>query len=123
MEKLSQAVNAGSGPGQDTELRQQLSQLNIPTSSPSLPRTTGQTQTQTQQQKQKRKSNLCAPYPPNLPLALLRLMEAYVIGLAEQGSWQEAKRERGLNLIKTLTQHLGDAERLSSSTLLLLSLL
>jgi hypothetical protein len=48
------------------------------------------------------------------------LMESYVIGLAEvpkeKGGWAEAKRERGLNLVKSLSSHLGDAERLSSST-------
>jgi len=47
-------------------------------------------------------------------------MESYVVGLAEvpkeQGGWAEAKRERGLAMIKSLTQHLGHAERLSSST-------
>lgn len=54
-----------------------------------------------------------------MPLAILKLMEAYVVGLAdvpkEQGGWAEAKRERGLTLIKSLSAHLGDAERLSSS--------
>ena len=113
VEKLSQAVGAD-GPGtEDMELRQQLSQLNIPQSaSPTKTGTANGT----------RKSNLYSPYPPNLPLALLRLMESYVIGLAEvpkeQGGWAEAKRERGLGLVKSLTQHLGHAERLSSSKLL-----
>lgn len=137
VEKLSQAVVIGSGSGSDgaesVELRQQLSQLNIPTTgstsaSNHLPRPTGQTQRYPSATiasssfgggSGQKKSNLCNPYPPNLPLALLRLMEAYVVGLAEvptdQGGWAEAKRERGLGLIKALTQHLGDAERLSSS--------
>jgi hypothetical protein len=96
------------------ELRQQLSQLNIP--SEESPR---QASTTTTGSFGKRKSNLCAPYPPNMPLALLKLMESYVIGLAEvpkeKGGWAEAKRERGLTLIKSLCAHLGDAERLSSS--------
>ena len=60
-----------------------------------------------------------------MPLALLKLMESYVIGLAEvpkeKGGWAEAKRERGLNLVKSLSGHLGDAERLSSSTLIIAS--
>lgn len=148
VEKLSQAIGGGGGDvgAEDIELRQQLSQLNIPTSTihsshGRLPRPTGQTQAQTQAQAQaqaqagatqpdsplsptgsregRRKSNLCAPYPPNLPLALLRLMESYVVELAEvpkeKAGWNEAKRERGLSLIKSLTRHLGDAERLSAS--------
>jgi hypothetical protein len=67
----------------------------------------------------KLRSNLYSPYPPNLPLALLRLMEAYVLGLSEvdeaEGGWTDSKRERGLALIKDLTMGLGNAERLSSS--------
>jgi hypothetical protein len=55
-----------------------------------------------------------------MPLALLKLMESYVIGLSElpteKGGWSDAKRERGLALVKSLSGHLGDAERLSSST-------
>lgn len=116
------------------ELRQQLSQLNIPLSpsqsgsasaseSPSHTRPgTGNRSasgSKSSADTRARKSNLYSPYPPNLPLALLRLMESYVVGLAEvskeDGGWAEAKRERGLALIKSLTQHLGHAERLSSS--------
>jgi putative membrane protein len=115
VEKLSKAV---ANSGEDLEFRQQLDQLNIPIpeqSSPSRP-----TKSHTSGQERRRKSNLCAPYPPNMPLALLKLMESYVIGLAEvpkeKGGWAEAKRERGLNLVKALSGHLGDAERLSSST-------
>ena len=65
------------------------------------------------------KSNLTAPNPPNLPLALLRLMEAYIIGLAlippEKGGWTEPKRDRVLGEVKALDHQLGEAERLSSS--------
>jgi hypothetical protein len=111
VENVSKAV---ANTGEDLEFRQQLDQLNlpIPESSPPRPSTT--------KMERRRKSNLCAPYPPNMPLALLKLMESYVIGLAEvpneKGGWAEAKRERGLNLVKSLSSHLGDAERLSSST-------
>ena len=128
VEKLSQAVGAtGIDAAEDMELRQQLSQLNIPQSqSPTRPQAEGtggasksSTDTSAPAPARSRKSNLYSPYPPNLPLALLRLMESYIVGLAEvpkeEGGWAEAKRERGLTLIKSLTQHLGHAERLSSS--------
>jgi len=114
VEKLSKAV---ANSGEDLEFRQQLDQLNLPISESSPPRTSTST---SKNGERRRKSNLCAPYPPNMPLALLKLMESYVIGLAEvpkeKGGWAEAKRERGLNLVKSLSGHLGDAERLSSST-------
>jgi hypothetical protein len=65
------------------------------------------------------KSNLYSPYPANLPLALLKLMEAYAIGLAEispdKGGWTEAKRERALGIVKALGANLGEAERLCAS--------
>jgi putative membrane protein len=114
VEKLSQAVG-NVGQEMDMELRQQLHQLNIPSNDESSKsRTTTSTSGSG-----KRKSNLYSPYPPNMPLALLKLMESYVVGLAEvpreKGGWAEAKRERGLTLIKSLCTHLGDAERLSSS--------
>jgi len=113
VEKLSKAV---ANSGEDSEFRQQLDQLNLPIPDQSPPcRSTSRNGAGG-----RRKSNLCAPYPPNMPLALLKLMESYVIGLAEvpkeKGGWAEAKRERGLNLVKSLSGHLGDAERLSSST-------
>jgi putative membrane protein len=114
VEKLSKAVAANSG--EDLEFRQQLDQLNLPMSESSPPRPSSST---TKNGERRRKSNLCAPYPPNMPLALLKLMESYVIGLAEvpkeKGGWAEANRERVLNLVKSLSSHLGDAERLSSS--------
>lgn len=67
------------------------------------------------------KSNLANPTPPNLPLAVLKLLEAYVVGLAEvpsaRGGWSEAKRDRALGIVKSLSETLGNAERLSSSEL------
>jgi hypothetical protein len=117
VEKLSKAVANG---GEDLEFRQQLHQLNVPLDEQSSPPRPS-SKTTTAGQERRRKSNLCAPYPPNMPLALLKLMESYVIGLAEvpkeKGGWAEAKRERGLTLVKSLSGHLGDAERLSSSKL------
>ena len=66
----------------------------------------------------KPKSNLAPPHP-NLPLALLRLMEGYVVGLAGvsegKGGWCVAKRERALGIVKALDRNLGDAERLANS--------
>lgn len=116
MEKLSKAV---ASTGEDLEFRQQLHQLNIPLKEKASP----SRRTQATSGKGRKKSNLCAPYPPNMPLALLKLMESYVIGFAEvpkeKGGWAEAKRERGLNLVKSLCVHLGDAERLSSSMFIL----
>ena len=112
VEKLSKAV---ASTGEDLEFRQQLHQLNIPLEEKASP----SRRTQATSGKGRKKSNLCAPYPPNMPLALLKLMESYVVGFAEvpkeKGGWAEAKRERGLNLVKSLCGHLGDAERLSSS--------
>jgi len=69
----------------------------------------------------KPKSNLAATQPANLPLALLKLLEAYVVGLSEvdkgEGGWSEAKRERALGVVKSLNGHLAEAERLSTSKL------
>ncbi|WVQ78054.1 hypothetical protein IAT38_000135 [Cryptococcus sp. DSM 104549] len=125
--KLTEAVVHG---GVDTaareELRQQLDQLNLPdgASSPGQPATPQRSATPsvpplTATPSAKPKSNLHAPYPPNLPLAMLKLMEAYVDGLAEvppeKGGWSVAKRERGVNLVKALGEQLGDAEKLSSN--------
>nr|ODN99647.1 hypothetical protein L204_02080 [Cryptococcus depauperatus CBS 7855] len=106
----------------DQELQQQLDQLNIPAntdvgsptnfcaSSQSLPTTTGY---------KPPKSNLHSPYPPNLPLALLKLIEAYVNGLAnisdKDGGWDIPRRERGYNIIRSLNEQLGKAEILSSN--------
>lgn len=104
---LTDAVAATGDEGTDFELRHQLSQLNLPTQS--IPRMEGS----------KPKSNLHLPHPPNLPLALLRLMDVYALGLAEipaeRGGWSEAKRERLLAVVKDLSVHLGEAERLSAS--------
>ena len=67
----------------------------------------------------RRRSNLASPVPPNLPLTMLKLMEAYIVGLADvpvdQGGWAEAKRERALGVVKSLGASLGQAERLASS--------
>jgi putative membrane protein len=120
VEKLSKAV---ANTGEDLEFRQQLHQLNLPLEEQSSPlRQKAGSKAGAGAGNGKKKSNLCAPYPPNMPLALLKLMESYVIGFAEvpkeKGGWAEAKRERGLNLVKSLCGHLGDAERLSSSTLI-----
>ncbi|WVF72257.1 hypothetical protein IAT40_007069 [Kwoniella sp. CBS 6097] len=134
----SSGLSTGEG-GSDLELRQQLSQLNIPRkdqenypqrldigkkglvyrstsyppSGPGLGLGSGVGMGM------KPKSNLHNPYPSNLPLALLKLTEAYVVGLAEVdasgGGWSEAKRERGLGIVKALSANLGEAERLSSN--------
>jgi hypothetical protein len=94
----------------DAELQDQLSQLNIPITPSKSDEGGG---------KVKAKSNLAIPNPPNLPLAMLKLMDSYVIGLAEvdaaKGGWAEAKRERMLGVVKALGAHLGDAERLRHS--------
>ncbi|WVR05130.1 hypothetical protein IAU60_002142 [Kwoniella sp. DSM 27419] len=123
--KLAEAV-ASAGVGDDSadqELKQQLSQLNVPvdrgmTTVDPL-QNSQHLANQTGPQRSRPKSNLYNPYPPNLPLALLKLMEAYIIGLAEvdvvKGGWAEAKRERGLAVVKALTSYLSDAERLSTN--------
>ncbi|WVQ98673.1 hypothetical protein IAU59_005804 [Kwoniella sp. CBS 9459] len=140
--RLAEAVASSglstSDGGSDLELRQQLSQLNIPRKdqenypqrldvgkkglvyrSTSYPSASGQGVGVGMGMGMKPKSNLHNPYPPNLPLALLKLMEAYVVGLAEldasKGGWSEAKRERGLGIVKALSANLGEAERLSSN--------
>ncbi|TYJ56567.1 hypothetical protein B9479_002659 [Cryptococcus floricola] len=98
------------------ELQQQLKQLNIPESSPAIDNGTVPTLSA---DKQPAKSNLHSPYPPNLSLTLLKIMDAYVEGLGglpeERGGWNVPKRERGFALIKSLNNHLGKAERLSSN--------
>jgi hypothetical protein len=63
--RLAEAVAGSNGQGADIELRQQLSQLNLPT--------------------------------------------------PDRGGWSDAKRDRGLAVVKTLASNLGNAERLSSS--------
>ncbi|GFZ46177.1 hypothetical protein JCM24511_04424 [Saitozyma sp. JCM 24511] len=131
--KLAEAVSLGgaSDPtGLDAELRQQLSQLNVPRdiSSGEEDGTPGQgvkgvageaLSPGKNSTPSKGKSNLYSPYPANLPLALLKLMEVYVCGLAEvpaeRGGWSEAKRERALGFIKSLSGSLGEAERLCAN--------
>ncbi|KAK8869864.1 hypothetical protein IAR55_000432 [Kwoniella newhampshirensis] len=132
--KLAEAVALSGGVGEDgaanQELRQQLNQLNLPDKQTmsltrdgivvnSMSSTSAAAATTATTMTGKPRSNLYSPYPPNLPLALLKLMEAYVIGLAEvsveKGGWTEAKRERGLGMVKALSGHLGEAERLSSN--------
>ena len=99
----------------DEELRQQLAQLNLP----STPLKENGSVNGMSPTPSKQKSNLHSPSPANMPLALLRLMEAYIIGLAEvepdRGGWPDAKRERALAIVKELSASLGDAERLASS--------
>lgn len=105
---FAEAVAGTGDEGADVELRQQLSQLNLPNQS--APRV----------EVSRPKSNLHSPHPPNLPLALLKLMDGYIMGLAEapieRGGWTDAKRERALGVVKSLGTHLGEAERLSAST-------
>lgn len=126
--KVTEAI-AGSGSGlggetADSELRQQISQLNIPEKERESSFATGTSSGSGNvggngSGTSKPKSNLHSPHPPNLPLAILKLMEAYVVGLAtvplERGGWSEARRERGLGIVKALGTHLGEAEKLCSS--------
>lgn len=103
------------------ELQQQLSQLNFPDDSvepPSQISDSSFTFTTSEPSKPP-KSNLHSPNPPNLALAILKLMEVYIEGMREvpedEGGWDLPRRERGFNLVKALSGHLGKAERLSSS--------
>lgn len=109
VERLAEAVS-GSGSVVDMELRQQLSQLNLPRE---------REKEKEGMMRPRSKSNLHNPYPSNLPLALLKLMEGYIIGLnevgMEKGGWPEAKGEKMLAVVKDLSASLGDAERLRSS--------
>ncbi|KAL1413479.1 hypothetical protein Q8F55_001253 [Vanrija albida] len=61
-----------------------------------------------------KKSNLGAPYPANLPLALLRLMEAYILGLADlpvaRGGWSASQADRALDVVKGLNHYLSETE-------------
>lgn len=61
-----------------------------------------------------KKSNLQTPYPANLPLSLLRLMEAYILGLGglpgERGGWTSVQTERALDVVKGLNVQLSIAE-------------
>lgn len=64
--------------------------------------------------KHAKKSNLQTPYPANLPLSLLRLMEAYILGLgglpSERGGWASVQTERALDVVKGLNVQLSIAE-------------
>ncbi|WWC90090.1 uncharacterized protein L201_005023 [Kwoniella dendrophila CBS 6074] len=131
--KLAEAVALSglSDEGSDLELRQQLNQLNLPNNknnenleynsnlSDVVKENMVYKTNTTSTTKPKSKSNIHIPNPPNLPLSLLKLIESYIIGLsqvdADKGGWNEAKRERGLGLVKTLSGNLGEAERLSSN--------
>lgn len=103
------------------ELQQQLSQLNFPDDSVELPsQFSDRSFTFTTSEPSKPpKSNLHSPNPPNLALAILKLMEVYIEGMRDipedEGGWDLPRRERGFNLVKALSGHLGKAERLCSS--------
>ena len=109
---LTDAVTGAGADEADLELEQQLSQLNLPAQS---------AQSALRLDNAKPKSNLHSPYPPNLPLALLRLMDAFALGLAEvptsRGGWDVAKRDQAMAVVKDLGMRLGEAERLSASKL------
>nr|XP_019042745.1 hypothetical protein I302_08452 [Kwoniella bestiolae CBS 10118]OCF21675.1 hypothetical protein I302_08452 [Kwoniella bestiolae CBS 10118] len=116
--KLAEAValsGTAGNEGLDLELKQQLNQLNIQNQDQEHPITeegVGLKPIQIQ------KSNLHSPNPPNLPLAILKLIESYIIGLSSisgEGGWNDSKRERGLGVVKALSENLGEAERLSSN--------
>lgn len=70
-----------------------------------------------------KKSNLQIPYPTNLPLSCLRLMEAYIVGLgslpAERGGWTQLQVERAHAITKGLSANLSQAEDLSDGMLIL----
>nr|XP_019013467.1 uncharacterized protein I206_01534 [Kwoniella pini CBS 10737]OCF52248.1 hypothetical protein I206_01534 [Kwoniella pini CBS 10737] len=114
--KLTEAIALSglSNEGLELELKQQLNQLN----------TSGKEENSNllfdgQLNKPKFKSNLHSPNPPNLPLAILKLIESYIVGLSlvneKEGGWNDSKRERGFGLVKALSENLGEAERLSSN--------
>lgn len=122
--KLSEAMTAMDPVDtyRNEELQQQLSQLNLPDDSADLPSqlSDGKSFTFTTPEPSKpQKSNLHSPNPPNLALAVLKVIELYVEGMREipedEGGWDLARRERGFNLVKALSEYLGKAERLSSS--------
>ncbi|WVQ71604.1 hypothetical protein IAR50_001144 [Cryptococcus sp. DSM 104548] len=118
MSKFAEALTQSNVDSQRSqELQQQLKQLNLPdpersTADDTLPASSAT-------DKQPAKSNLHSPYPTNLSLTILKIMDAYVEGLGsvpeEQGGWNVPKRERGFALVKALNTHLGKAERLSSN--------
>jgi hypothetical protein len=124
---LADAV-AGLGGAEDDELRRQLDELNQFTSgeaeedsgkSGRIGAVEGQSGSGGAVGGGKTKSNLANPTPPNLPLAILKMLEAYIVGLADvssaRGGWSEPKRDRALAVVKSLSEHLGEAERLASS--------
>lgn len=122
--KLSEAVTAMDpvDTSRNEELQQQLNQLNLPDGSVDLPSELSDDKSftfTTLEPSKPQKSNLHSPNPPNLALAILKLIELYVEGMREipedEGGWDLARRERGFNLVKALSEHLGKAERLSSS--------
>lgn len=61
-----------------------------------------------------KKSNLHTPHPSNMPLALLRLLEAYIMGFVElptdRGGWTALQGNRALDVVKGLNACLSEAE-------------
>ncbi|OXM81229.1 hypothetical protein C364_01092 [Cryptococcus neoformans Bt63] len=122
--KLSEAMTAMDPVDtyRNEELQQQLSQLNLPDDSADLPSQLSDDKSftfTTPEPSKPQKSNLHSPNPPNLALAVLKVIELYVEGMREipedEGGWDLARRERGFNLVKALSEYLGKAERLSSN--------
>jgi len=60
-----------------------------------------------------KKSNLHAGYPSNLPVSLLRLLEAYIIGFSElpaDRGWSPLQSTRAFKVVKGLNATLSEAE-------------
>lgn len=65
-----------------------------------------------------KKSNLHSPYPSNLPVSLLRLLEAYIMGFADlpvdRGGWSALQSERTLTVVKGLNAAVSHADAVYS---------
>lgn len=71
---------------------------------------------------------LANPFPSNLPLSILRILEAYVHGMIKEGKsaksdrsgsgWSAPQGERGLNMVKNLSKLLSETEHLSHGEVL-----
>jgi hypothetical protein len=60
-----------------------------------------------------KKSNLHNPYPSNLPVSLLRLLEAYIVGFADlpgDRGWSTLQCTRAFDVVKGLNATLSEAE-------------
>ncbi|GHJ84395.1 hypothetical protein NliqN6_0797 [Naganishia liquefaciens] len=99
--------------GAKTDLR---STLQIPTSLRNgRQRSRTPTRTQSRHEHLRYASAISSPFPLNLPLSIIRLIESYVNQFVAAEAWTSAQAEKGYLLTRTLTKILSEAEMLSEN--------